>query len=62
MTIFFTHILIGRCTLPEKSTKSSPKILLLAKFWVTKSLFSPAVSQKPPKKEVVFFLSALTLN
>ena len=61
MTIFFTRVFIGRCTLPEKSIKSSPKILLLAKFWVTKSIISLAVSQKP-KTEVVFFLSTLTLN
>ena len=61
ITIFFTRVFIGRYTLHEKSTKSSPKILSLAKYWVTKSIFSPAVSQKP-KTEVVFFLSALTLN
>ena len=61
MTIFLTHVFIGRYTLHEKSTKSSPKILLLAKYWVTKSIFSPAVSQKP-KTEVVLFLFALTLS
>ena len=33
------------------------KILLLAKYWVTKSTFSPK-----QKTKVVFFLSALTLN
>ena len=61
MTIFFTHAFTGRYTLHEKSALASPKILLLAKYWVTKSIFSPAVSQKP-KTEVVFFLPALTLN
>ena len=35
-----------------KSTKASPKILLdlLAKYWVTKSIFSPVVSQKPKNR------------
>ena len=61
MTIFFTHIFTGKYTLHEKSTKASPKIPLLGKYWVTKSIFLAAVSQKP-KTEVVFFLSALTLN
>ena len=62
MTIFFTRVITGRYTLHEKSTtEASPKILLLAKYWVTKSIFSLAVTQKR-KTEVVFFLSALTLN
>ena len=59
--VFFTRVFTGRCTSYEKSTKASPKILLVAKYWVAKSIFSPTVSQKP-KTEVVFFLSALTLN
>ena len=53
-----SRVFIERCTSPEKSTKSFPKILLLATFWVTESIFSPAVSQKP-KREVLFFLSTL---
>ena len=58
--IFFTRVYTGRYTLHEKSTIASPKILLLlAKDWVTKLVFSPVVSQKL-KTEVVFFLSALT--
>ena len=61
MTIFFTRIFTGRYTLHEKKTQASPKILLLAKCWVTKSVFSPAVDENP-KTNVVFFLSALTLN
>ena len=61
LQLFFTRVFTGRYTLHEKSTKASPKILLLAKYWVTKLIFSPAVSQKL-NTEVVFFLSALTLN
>ena len=60
-SIFFTCVFTWRSSLDDKSTKSSPKIILLAKCWVRKSIFSPAVSQKP-KTEVVYFLSALTLN
>ena len=59
--IFFTCVFTERYTLHEKSMKASPKILLLAKYWITKSIFSSALSQKP-KTEVVFILSALTLN
>ena len=55
MTIFFTRVFTGRYTLHEKSTKLSPKNLLLARYWVKKSIFPPAFSQKP-KTEVVFFL------
>ena len=65
----FLHSCIYRKVyLHEKSTKASPKILLLAKFWVRKSIFSSAVSKKKNKQtkktktENVFFLSALTLN
>ena len=47
--------------LHEKSTYTSQNILLLAQYWVTKSIFSPAISQKP-KTQVVFFLSVLTLD
>ena len=61
MTIFFTHAFTGRYTLHEKSASASPKILLLAKYWVTKSIFSPAVSEKPKTKGYIF-LPALTLN
>ena len=52
MMIFFTrvHVFIRRYTLNEKSTKLSPKILLLAKYWVTKSIFSLHVSQKPKNR------------
>ena len=50
MTIFFIRVSIRRYTLYEKSTYASQKILLLAKYWVTKSLFSQAVSQKPKTK------------
>ena len=59
--IFFTRVLQKGILCTKKSTEASPKILLLANYWVTKSIFSQAVSQKP-KTEVVFFSSALTLN
>ena len=61
MTIFFTRIFTGRYTLHEKSTYAFQKIPLLTQYWVTKSMFSPAVSEKL-KTKVVFFLSALTLD
>ena len=58
----FLHcVFTERHTLYGKPTIASPKIILLAKYWVTKSIFSPAVSQKT-KNRVAFFLAALTLN
>ena len=60
MTIFFTSVF--KVYFARKINKIiSKNLLLLAKFWVTNSLFSPAISQKL-KSEVVFFLSVLTLN
>ena len=56
MMIFFTCVFTeGRPILYQKTLKkakkkqlkASPKILLLAAYWVTKSVFSPVVSQKP---------------
>ena len=43
MTIFFTHVFTERFNLHEKQLMHLKKSL--SKYWVTKSIFSPAVSQ-----------------